>query len=496
MKNIKDFTNQYSISKTLRFGLEPVGCTEEYIRREQVLENDERLKNESNKVKEFIDRFHHHFINTILNEPLLKVHSTSNDDSLEDFADCYFNDKSEKRDERLEKIQDTLRLQIANGFERTPIFKVIGGEKMITEILPEFLTEESEKELVKRFKGFTTYFRNFNTNRKRIYTKEAKTTAIAYRLINQNLNKFINNIAIFDKIAKVLDKDIIAQLDKDFEPYLNVHGISDLFNIENYNEVLTQDQIEVYNAIIGGRVDKDSKTVIRGLNQHINEYNQTHDKSERLPKLNPLFKQILSETVGVSFKIDKFDNAEAVAEAINYDYSKLNEEVLPKLENILNNLDNYDIDGIYLTNKEELSTIAQRIYGSWDKIKNALIAEYDKVSPPKKGQKTKTRETKVNKYLKSIKSISIGKIDGLLKEQTVVSIVDYFKAKGAVDTDAKQCENLFAMVKSRYETIKTVLNSPSLSKELLYKNRKEIKDFLDTLQNILHFVKPLNGCGN
>ena len=42
MRTLKDFHNQYSVQKTLRFKLEPIGKTEEFIERNQVLETDER----------------------------------------------------------------------------------------------------------------------------------------------------------------------------------------------------------------------------------------------------------------------------------------------------------------------------------------------------------------------------------------------------------------------------------------------------------------------
>lgn len=51
MKHLSDFTNKYQISKTLRFKLIPLGKTEEFIKRGQFIENDERRENEYKKSK-------------------------------------------------------------------------------------------------------------------------------------------------------------------------------------------------------------------------------------------------------------------------------------------------------------------------------------------------------------------------------------------------------------------------------------------------------------
>ena len=82
----KRFLQPVFSPKTLRFKLEPVGKTEEFIERAQVLENDERRAAEYKKVKDLIDNYHRWFIEQALSAPLLKVDSTGDNDSLEDFS--------------------------------------------------------------------------------------------------------------------------------------------------------------------------------------------------------------------------------------------------------------------------------------------------------------------------------------------------------------------------------------------------------------------------
>ncbi len=495
MRTLKDFHNQYSVQKTLRFKLEPIGKTEEFIERNQVLETDERRAAEYLKVKEYIDRYHRQFIEDALSKPLLKVESQGKQDSLEDFADCYNNDNGDKRSENLENIQEKLRAQIAKGFSQLPAFARIKKKELIKEDLPQFLKDKSEIEIVSHFDEFTTYFTGFHQNRMNMYTADAKSTSIAFRLINQNLVKFVDNSNILEKVVLALGNDIIAKLDKDFEPFLNVHSVLDMFKIENYNEVLTQMQIELYNAIIGGRVDEGNKVEIKGLNQYINEFNQTHEKSLRIPKLKPLFKQILSENVGVSFRMEQFADASQVQTAIKEEYIKLESSVFDKLKEMIKSLPTFNLNGIYLANDLGLTDICQRHYGAWDKLNNALVAEFDALVPRKKTQSQEKRDDQVKKYLKSVKSISLSKIDSLLADVTEKSIVDYFTNLGAIDNETTQRENLFALIKNRYNAIKEMLDCPTPSDELLRKNIEGIKDLLDAIKDLQRFIKPLCGCG-
>lgn len=495
MGSLKDFYNQYSVAKTLRFGLEPIGRTEEFIERAQIIENDERRASEYQKVKEYIDNYHRHFIEEVLNSFLLRVESTGNNDSLEDFKDCYNNDISDKRADNLERIKTNLRKQVVAGFKKSDKYSRLFKKELIKEDLPDFLQDSSEKEIVEHFKDFTTYFTGFHQNRENMYSEEAKSTAISFRLINQNLVKFIDNSNILGKIVQVLGEETITKLDKDFEPFLNTVSILDMFDVLNYNEVLSQTQIKVYNSIIGGRVDEGQKIAVKGLNQYINEYNQTHDKSSRLPKLKPLFNQILSEDVGVSFRLEQLANAQQVVDAIQDAYNELDTEVLGKMKVILQNLPVYNLDGVYMLCDGGVSEVAQRHYGAYNKIQNALIAEYDMMVPPKKNQSQEKREEKVKKYIKTIKSISLGKVDSLLMNGENASIVDYFTSMGAVDNETTQRENLFNLIENRYNAISDVLKSGTPSDELLRKNTEAIKDLLDAIKDLQHFVKPLNGTG-
>lgn len=505
MQKITDFTNLYQRQITLRFGLKPMFETQEFITRAQIIENDERRAEEYKEVKSILDDYHRNFIDSVLNGFAQKIYTHDDDDrntyeqwksSLDNLWDCYLNDDTAKRSTNLEVYRSVLRKLIADSFKNDPRYSRLDKKELIKEDVPFFLKDDNDKKkIVSHFNDFTMYFIGYNQNRMNMYSAEAKASAIGFRLINQNLMRFIDNLIILkNKILPNLDSSVITQLNKDFECCLNTYSILDMFELNYYHEMLTQHQIAVYNAIIGGRVDEGNKTEIKGLNQYINEF----AGEAKLPLLLPLYNQILSEKVAVSFSDEQFKDANALTSAIDDSYRYLKSDVLCQIERILDNLDNYTMDGIFISNDAELAMVSQRHYGSFDAVKNALIAEFDQIHPPKPRQSQEKRENDIKKYLKTIESVSLSKIDSLLHKRSGKSIVDYFKTKGAVNNDELflQRENLFALIDNRFEVLKDVLRSASPSDELLRKNIEIIKDFLDAIKDLQHFIKPLLGTGN
>ena len=291
MKAFENFTGLYPLIKTLRFELKPIGKTLEYIEKNGLLDRDRHRANSYVEVKKIIDRYHKQFIEDSLRNFKLIYENEGKKDSLEEYFYYYkLRNRDEKQKKDFDEIQKNLRKQIASQFKKQDRFKRIDKKELIKEDLLEFV-DNNEKKLIDEFRDFTTYFTGFHENRQNMYSEEEKSTAIAYRLIHENLPKFIDNISVFERVAATSVADCFAQIYSDLEEYLNVNDISEIFRLDYYTEILTQTQIDVYNLIIGGRSEGDVK--IKGLNEYINLYNQQQkDKSQRLPKLKPLFKQM------------------------------------------------------------------------------------------------------------------------------------------------------------------------------------------------------------
>lgn len=510
MKTFNDFTRIYPLSKTLRFELVPIGRTRESIVQSGILEQDQHRANSYVKVKKIIDEYHKAFIETVLGSTKLPYADTDKHNSLEEYYALYMcGAKDEKQKTLFEKIQENLRKQLADSFKKHDSFKRIDKQELFNEDLVNFVTTQEEQELISEFNCFTTYFTGYHENRKNMYVADQKSTAIAYRLIHENLPRFINNMTVFEKITVSPVANELNKVYSDFEEYLNINEIAEMFKLDYFNEVLTQKQIDVYNLIIGGKTFENGKK-IKGLNEYINLYNQQQkDKSSRLPKLKPLYKQILSDRNAISWLPEQFESDETMLEGIEKAYQELNENALAKkvegehsLKGILASLKEYTLDKIYIKNDQQLSDISQRIFGNYGVISKCLVEELKKDVPKKKKETDEEHEERCAKILKSQKSISLATINTCIRNhagETTQAIEDYFATLGAVDTDSVHKEDLFKQIEDAYTNAKDLLNTPYPQEKNIVQDNfavEKIKDLLDAIKALQRFVKPLLGEGN
>ncbi len=195
MKQINELTGIYSLSKTLRFELKPVGKTLENIQRKGLIAQDETRAEEYKAIKDIIDEYHKRVITKCLGNLTLSIKDLENYVSLAD---------SPQRDEAaFDKAKETLRKQIVQAFKEDKAFAELFKKELIQNHLPEFVADDADKRaMVERFHNFTTYFSGFHENRKNMYSDEAKSTAIAYRIVHENLPVFLDNMKSFGKIKE------------------------------------------------------------------------------------------------------------------------------------------------------------------------------------------------------------------------------------------------------------------------------------------------------
>lgn len=243
MNNIfEEFTNQYQLSKTLRFELKPVGKTLENIERNGIIHNDEQKAIEYEKIKKIIDRYHKAFISMCLKGLTIKLHSDDKRDSLEEYVKyASIAKSSEEEEEQFDTIKNNLRKQIVKAFQDGGSYSDLFKKELIQKHLPEFVKDTEELKMIKNFSKFTTYFTGFHENRKNMYSEEAKNTAIAYRLIHENLPMFLDNIKSFTKIAESDVAEYFADIELAFENYLNVEHLNEMFSLDNFTNTLTQE---------------------------------------------------------------------------------------------------------------------------------------------------------------------------------------------------------------------------------------------------------------
>ena len=279
---IDQFINCYSISKTLRFELRPIGKTAENIK--VFLKNHDECgcdeeRNKSDRVraekyakaKKLIDEYHKDFIEKVLDGKKL---------DWSELKEAYEDEQKNKTTENftdLGKKQKTFRKEIVKWFKdyskngqklfeklfNKELFKDKGKDSELFNFCKECkkFTPEEKKEaedLIETFKEFTTYFKGFNENRKNLYSEEEASTAIAYRIVHENFRYFLNNLRAFEKIQREAPV-IIEKAEKNLVDKLRGFGLDSLtevFKLEFFNKVLSQKGIDFYNLILGGYTEK------------------------------------------------------------------------------------------------------------------------------------------------------------------------------------------------------------------------------------------------
>lgn len=534
MNDLKQFTNLYSLSKTLRFELKPIGKTLENIEKNGILERDNRRSIGYKSIKKVIDEYHKAFVDRVLNDYERKLDETGRivwRDSLNELYRLYHLSSTDaKRNEEIRKTQEILRKQISECFKKDRQYSRLFGKELIREDLTEFVNtplfeqyirsqkgnedlsiddvrhiQEDIIEDIAQFRDFTTYFSGFYENRRNMYVADDKATSIANRLIMENLPKFIDNIDVFERIAQSEVSGNLETLYKEMEAYLNVNSIAEIFCLDYFPMVLTQKQIDVYNAIIGGKSVEDG-TKIKGLNEYVNLYNQKQkEKSGRLPKLKPLFKQILSERNAISWLPDEFTSDKEMLESIEKCYQDLKNSVFEgkdSLRVLLKEIGEYDLEHIYLRNDSQLTTIAQKQYGDWATIKKAFEESVKTVTPAKRNEITEKYEARIEKIIKATDSLSLAQINRMLGAYVgdgYKTIESYFTAMGAEDNVDGQKPNLFIRIENAYTEARTLLNTPYPEDKKLSQDKAnvaKIKNLLDAIKDLQHFIMPLLGNGS
>ena len=426
-----NFTCQYSLSKTLRFELKPVGKTREnmdadlkYDENLRTFFTDQKIEDAYQILKPVFDKIHEEFITKSLESAEAKAIDFSK----------YFNlykkqkaeqdkDERKKMDKPLQDEEKRLRkefekLYIAAGKE----FKAAAGKdnknkdvleesgcKVLTEAgiltylknklkddpiyfdglkLPEVkilvennkTNKEKIEKALEKINKFFTYFGGFNQNRENYYSTDGKATAVASRVVDENLPKFIDNLFSYEKNKDEYGK-VFAELQNagkelklknpkwdgtnktaEFIPAYDIKDDEANFAIESFANYFSQPEIDAYNEKVAN------------VNYLVNlHYQQTKNK---LPKFKILFKQIGCGEKKDFIKSIK-DNAElkAVLEKAKlagekYFINDKQRETVGTFMDYLLNLDNFE--NIFWSDKA-INTISGKYFGNWGDLKEKFL---------------------------------------------------------------------------------------------------------------------------
>ncbi len=219
------FTGLYPVSKTLRFELKPVSKTLEKIWEKGIIKGDKSKADHYVDAKKIIDEYHKYFISEALKG--IKLDWTPLRDA---FIDSLTN-RTQDSKKKLEDQQKGFRKKIAEKLAAHPHFKELTAstpKELFEKILPDHFGKE---ESIEAFKRFSTYFKGFQENRKNIYSAEAISTGVPYRIVHDNFPKFLSNIEIFQNIQKHCPC-VLTDAETELKKLLKGRKFAEIFNID------------------------------------------------------------------------------------------------------------------------------------------------------------------------------------------------------------------------------------------------------------------------
>ncbi len=368
------YTRLNTVQKTVRFELRPEGKSLDNLIESGLLDKDRKLSECYPIMKGMIDAYHRNFINKNLKTINLDWSDLA---KAIDANRGSTDDNRDKNKKELERIKQDYRDEICNNFKKDEKFKKLGTEKLFSELMQESVEKEGteeQKEAFRTFNKFSGYFIGLHGNRMNLYDNGPKSTAVAFRLVDQNFPRFYQNLKTFEKI-KTICPELIAEIQK------SAGDIYKVFSLEGYNLLLDQNGIDNYNEIIGG-VALSEKDHIVGLNQMLNEYHQHNPASEKL-RLQPLYKLMLNEKGTSSFVPTAFESDSDVCAAVVAYVQTVNDQLLlEKIRDLFRDSSKYDSAGIFISSSA-LPHISILLYGRWDTLESIMRKHFaDKLGDP------------------------------------------------------------------------------------------------------------------
>ncbi len=503
-----NFTKKYQVNKTIKMQLKPVGKTMQYVQERNVIAKDESLNTAYHAVKTIIDDFHRDFISAALKDVQLQHLS---DVAMDSLAVRASNGKDEDAKTALKDSQKLLRKEIASYFTRTPelkerftqmfkadLFKKSKENGLIQDwLLTKGGEDVQEKlELLNRFRDFTTYLHNFQEIREFLYSDEEKKGTIAYRIVHENLPRYLQNIEALQKIK--LDNPEVHQRIQQACELLKEHTGLNFANLEDftgYNHTICAQGIVAYNTMLGGVSTETMR--LQGINAIIHEYNQTVDKRQKLPTLKVLYKQVLGDGQSLSFipkQVEDDKQAMELIQSFHIDHT----ENLEKLNKLVSSVSEYNAKGVFLSKKAR-TEISNGIFKDYKLINRAIAAYFDKNHPEstdKKEDKT-ARQNQKDSYVKQPQSLYTVEqaLASYAKENDIDyqegQIASFFKGDFYEFNFANKLDGAYRAAKEIIERERGAGSRALLSKDN-YLEVARIKEYLDAVTLFTHHAKLLH----
>ena len=481
--------NLFPVSKTLAFHLVPVGSTLESIRRNGVIEDATQLKKDYEVLKAAADRVHKRFIEETLSKLHLKYLSDGRYDSIAEYAEAFYG----KDETTMAVCADALKATITDAFQairyddKKNMLGALAGELLVKEILAKEELDKDESEALERMKTYTTFMRPYFTIRDRMYDAKKDGFTIPSRIIDENLPTHLKNVPVFRNLPEEETGKLRPLFGRLAASIPWAYEIADVFTVSAAACLNAQSSIDTYNTLIGGIALEDGSR-IQGANEIINLYNQAHASEEgfrKIPKLEKLKKQILSDRESPSWLPDAFEKDDQVLQALVETDRELQETIdLHKVTDAVGRMDETAI----LVKASSLSDLSHSCTGRWDAFETAIKKRLRAENPMKPMEKENRYDERIKYIFKKLGDVSVGyiresleKTEGADAPETGFSLVKHLLAN--------ICEPL-AKAERDYKAMMDFIGSMNTGTGLAQTRRDEkenartyIKTWLDDLMD-------------
>ncbi len=582
--NFKDFTNLYQLSKTMRFELKPVTETQarisdlkkelknysesndEKLVPKGVLAEDYKRAQDYKRIKKVIDEYHKDFIESTLLNIEIPLEDTVVDYGrrkevlygLQSVYETYKKLKLNKNKQDLKaeyaEQQESLRKFIGKGIQETDGFNLLfkkelfHGVRNTDGLLVAWIKKGAAEnrfdwlgkqgfnnayeviELVESFGGWTRYFSGFHQNRENMYSVEAHSTSLIFRIVHDNLPKFLDNVQKWEALQEYRQNGLdFSPIERDMEEELRFelidretgelttekYSLDQVFQPKSFNLFLAQSGIDKFNFILGGKQVEGEREIRKGVNSLINLFSQRPENKEeskkiRSLKMTRLYKQILSDREEHSFVDEKFENDQQALQAVSdfYNGTFFTEQLIDARENILaaflielfNGIPNeYNLDQIHVNNGLPLSGLSNLVFGNWSVLGNGLKLLYSKKHPFKKEDAPSQKElAEQDKWMRS-KTFSLADINAAWQLYFSTN-KDAEREKELGDDPIgcflqENCKALLSSIDGQYNAAKDVLKTQEgrKTKDLIKSHKgkdvEKLKNLLDSIIDLVHFLK-------
>ena len=437
-KFMEKFRNLYSINKTLRFELKPYGKTlENYLNKSYL--KDDMLKA---KIRKDVQKLIDENFKLVTEKRLSKLKLDNR------LVECVFLEDNKSKEMAKKDLKKSIIEIFSDKEFKDKYLKPKAHMKMLYDLHPE----NGE---IREFNEFTTYFKNYFDIRKHIFVGE-NSGSIAYRIVDDNLHIYKNNIDKLKRMPQALIEQLV--------------GFNKISELCDFNLYINQHGIKTYNEIIGG-ISYEDGSKLQGFNEKINLYSQKYNI--KLPRLNPLYKMILSDRETSSFVLDVIDNDTQLIEML---------DILFKNIKLSDNINYNSEQGIFV----EYNQLGRLPGVSFSLINNLVYEEHDILFGT--GKRKKSYDTDRKKAVET-KKYSIDAINKLLKNTDIKimeNIIDRYK--GLIINYEATKDNYYKTNWNEIENIKQMGNVRLIKEPL--DALKEIQRFLNIFSFADEYKKP------